>query len=48
MGQKKDLINTACSQHGKEAVDPKNWNTKKNKPHTQINTNTFKHIIAEP
>lgn len=39
MGQRKDLINTACSQHEKKAVDPKtDQNTfkklKKKKPHT--------------
>lgn len=50
MGQIKDLINTACSQHEKKAVDPKtDQNTlkkkQKNKTHTQVNKNTLKHII---
>lgn len=37
MGQRKDLINTACSQHEKKAVDPKtdqNTFKKLKNPHT--------------
>lgn len=49
MGQIKDLINTACSQHEKKAVDPKtDKNTLKklkNKTHTQVNKNKLKHIV---
>lgn len=49
MGQIKDLINTACSQHEKKAVDPKtDQNTLKklkNKTHTQVNKTTLKHIV---
>lgn len=49
MEQIKDLINTACSQHEKKAVDPKtDKNTLKklkNKTHTQVNKNTLKHIV---
>lgn len=49
MGQRKDLINTACSQHEKKAVDPKTdqstFKKLKNKTHTQVNKNTLKHII---
>lgn len=49
MGQRKDLINTACSQHEKKAVDPKTdqntFKKLKNKTHTQVNKNTLKHIV---
>lgn len=44
MGQIKDLINTACSQHEKKA-DQNTFKKLKNKTHTQVNKNTLKHIV---